>query len=102
MSANIDLSVSKGSISHINTGCLWNTNYSRTSQSEAAGFQPHTLKGPERGSGGRQTGKMKQGEQNRHGKNANEKYCMYVCIEGRENREKEDRAPDYHHNNDIV
>lgn len=27
MSANIDLSASKGNISHINTGCLWNTNY---------------------------------------------------------------------------
>lgn len=33
MSANIDLSASKGNISHINTGCLWNTNYPLTSQS---------------------------------------------------------------------
>lgn len=27
MSANIDLSASKGSIPHTNTACLWNTNY---------------------------------------------------------------------------
>lgn len=43
MSANIDLSACKGKISPINTGCLWNTNDPLTSQSPAAGFQPHAL-----------------------------------------------------------
>lgn len=43
MSANIDLSACKGKIFLINTGCLRNTDDALTSQSPAAGFQPHAL-----------------------------------------------------------
>lgn len=80
MSANIDLSASKGNISHINTGCLWNTNYPpRIAESccrlsatcvELSGgkMKGRDIRERERerersaGIGGRQTSKMKKGE----------------------------------------